>query len=87
MTITSLNDVLSDAMKNSYAVPGFVVLGWEDALYFVKAGEKINHPIILQAGPKCRSHIPIKVLGSMFRYLAENSTIPVVCHLDHGNTS
>ena len=86
MTITSLTEVLSDALKNSYAVPGFVVLGWEDALYFVKAGEKINHPIILQAGPKCRSYIPIKVLGSMFRYLAENSTIPVVCHLDHGNT-
>ena len=38
----------------------------------------------LQAGPGCRANTPLPVLGKMFRYLAEQSSSPIVCHLDHG---
>ena len=40
--------------------------------------------MILQAGPGCRENTPIPILGKMFRYLAEQSSSPVVCHIDHG---
>jgi fructose-bisphosphate aldolase class II len=42
--------------------------------------------VILQAGPSCRKHTPLPVLGKMFRMLAESVSVPVVAHLDHGYT-
>jgi fructose-bisphosphate aldolase class II len=42
--------------------------------------------VILQAGPSCRKHTPLPVLGKMFRHLAETASVPVVAHLDHGYT-
>ena len=53
---------------------------------YVAAAEAENCPVILQAGPSCRAHTPLPVLGKMFRHLAEASSVPVVAHLDHGYT-
>ena len=86
MTIATLAEVLNPALKEGYAVAGLVTLGWEDMVAYVEAAEAENAPIILQAGPTCRSHTPLPVLGKMFRYLAEQSSVPVVAHLDHGYT-
>ena len=86
MTLATLSDVLQPALKNGYAVAGLVALGWEDMRAYVAAAEAENLPVILQAGPSCRAHTPLPVLGKMFRYLAENASVPVVAHLDHGYT-
>jgi fructose-bisphosphate aldolase class II len=77
--IATLADVLGPAL----AVPGLVVLGWEDAVAFARAGSETGLPVILQAGPGCRTHTPLTVLGAMFRHLAETTPVPVVAHLDH----
>jgi fructose-bisphosphate aldolase class II len=53
---------------------------------YVAAAEAENAPVILQAGPGCREHTPLPVLGKMFRHLAEEASVPVVAHLDHGYT-
>jgi fructose-bisphosphate aldolase class II len=86
MPLVTLADVLQPALKNGYAVGGLVTLGWEDMRAFVAAAEAENCPIILQAGPGCREHTPLPILGKMFRHLAEASSVPVVAHLDHGYT-
>lgn len=86
MPLVTLADVLQPALKNGYAVGGLVTLGWEDMRAFVAAAEAENCPVILQAGPGCREHTPLPILGKMFRYLAESSSVPVVAHLDHGYT-
>jgi fructose-bisphosphate aldolase class II len=86
MTAVSLKDVLDTAMSQRYAVAGLVVLGWEDAQAYVEAAEETGIPIILQAGPGCRKHIPVPILGKMFRHLADQASVPVVCHIDHGYT-
>ena len=83
MTAASLNEVLPDALSKGYAIPGFVVLGWEDAIAFVEASEETNCPVIIQAGPACRKHIPIPILARMFRHLADQAKTKIVCHLDH----
>lgn len=83
MTRATLTEVLIPALQQGYAVPGFVVLGWEDARAFVEAAEEQGLPVILQAGPGCRAHTPLPVLGAMFAWLAEQATVPVVAHLDH----
>ena len=84
MTIATLSQVLQPALSEGYAVAGLVTLGWEDMRAYVAAAEAENVPVILQAGPSCREHTPLPVLGKMFRYLAEGASVPVVAHLDHG---
>jgi len=86
MTLVTLSDVLQPALKSNYAVGGLVCLGWEDARAYVAAAEAEGAPVILQAGPGCRAHTPLPVLGAMFRHLAEGASVPVVAHLDHGYT-
>jgi fructose-bisphosphate aldolase class II len=82
----TLKDVLQPALRDGYAVGGLVCLGWEDMRAYVAAAEAENCPVILQAGPGCRAHTPLPVLGRMFRHLAEGASVPVVAHLDHGYT-
>ncbi len=78
--------MLQPALAGRYAVAGLVTLGWEDMRAYVAAAEAEGAPVILQAGPGCRAHTPLPVLGRMFRYLAEGASTPVVAHLDHGDT-
>ncbi len=84
MTLVNLSDVLRPALAGGYAVPGLVCLGWEDMRAYVMAAQAERAPVILQAGPSCRAHTPLPVLGAMFRYLADSVDVPVVAHLDHG---
>ena len=83
MTVATLSEVLHKAKRNKYAVAGLVVLGWEDARCYAETADELNLPVILQAGPGCRANTPVSVLGKMFRQLAEQSSNPIVCHLDH----
>ena len=82
MTIANLTDVL----KADRAIAGLVVLGWEDARAFVEAADETGIPIILQAGPGARKYTPVPILGKMLRHLAEQSRVPIVCHIDHATT-
>jgi fructose-bisphosphate aldolase, class II len=84
MTRATLPQVLQPALQGGYAVAGFVCLGWEDARAYAHAAQAEGAPVILQAGPGCRAHTPLSVLGAMFRALADEVDVPVVLHLDHG---
>lgn len=86
MTLATLAEVLQPARVGGYAVGGLVCLGWEDMRAYVTAAEAEGAPVILQAGPSCREHTPLPVLGAMMRRLAEGASVPVVVHLDHGYT-
>lgn len=86
MTVATLKQLLDAAEAGRHAVAGLVVLGWEDALAYVEAADETGLPIILQAGPGCRRHTPLPVLGPMFRHLAEQARVPIACHIDHATT-
>lgn len=86
MTLATLKDVLQPALRDGYAVAGLVTLGWEDMRAYATAAEAEGLPVILQAGPSCRKHTPLPILGKMFRHLADSVSVPVVAHLDHGYT-
>ncbi len=84
MAKVTLSQVLQPALQQGYAVAGLVTLGWEDMRAFVAAAEAEGVPVILQAGPGCRNHTPLPVLGKMLTWLADEASVPVVVHLDHG---
>ncbi|WP_341212891.1 class II fructose-bisphosphate aldolase [uncultured Limimaricola sp.] len=86
MTLATLSQVLQPALREGHAVAGLVTLGWEDMRAYVAAAEAEGVAVILQAGPSCRKHTPLPVLGAMFRHLAQGASVPVVAHLDHGYT-
>jgi fructose-bisphosphate aldolase class II len=86
MTLATLSEVIAPAKALGYAVPGLVCLGWEDMRAYVLAAQAERAPVILQAGPSCRAHTPLPVLGAMMRNLAGSVDVPVVAHLDHGYT-
>ena len=83
MTLSTLSQELHVARSKRYALAGLVILGWEDAKYYVKAAEEINCPIILQVGPNCRENTPIEIMGPMLKKLAEDASINIVTLLDH----
>ena len=87
MTRATLRDVLLPALDGGHAVAGLVVLGWEDARAYVDAAEAEGLPVILQAGPGFRKHMPLPVIAAMFNHLAEHASVPVVTHLDHATTA
>lgn len=84
MSLARLSDVL--APGSGRAVAGLVVLGWEEARAFVEAAEAEGRPVILQCGPGARAYMPLPVMAAMFRTLAEGASVPVVAHLDHGES-
>jgi fructose-bisphosphate aldolase class II len=86
MTLATLSEVLQPALRDGYAVPGLVCLGWEDIRAYAMAAQAERAPVILQAGPSCREHTPLPILGKMMRHLAAEVDVPVVAHLDHGYT-
>lgn len=86
MTLATLSEVLQPALRDGYAVPGLVCLGWEDMRAYAMAAQAERAPVILQAGPSCREHTPLPILGKMMRHLAEDVDVPIVVHLDHGYT-
>lgn len=84
--IANLRDVLQDAARNHYAVAGVVCLGWEDMRGYARAAEAERRPLILQAGPGCRKHTPLPILGAMMCHVADSVSVPVVVHLDHSRS-
>ena len=82
--LATLKQAIQAANAGNYALPGLVVLGWEDACAYVQAAEAEQAPIILQAGPGCMKHTPMPIIAATLRHLAEQASVPVVVHLDHG---
>ena len=86
MPLATLTDILPAANAQGNAVAGLVCLGWEDASAYAMAADDLGAPVILQAGPSARAHMPLTVWGAVFRHLGERARVPVVAHLDHGKT-
>jgi len=84
MPAVTLNAVLQPALETNTAVAGLVCLGWEDSLAYVHAAEAVACPLILQAGPGARAHMPVSAIGPMLNHLASQASVPVCVHLDHG---
>ena len=80
----TLEAVLRPAQAGGHAVAGLVCLGFEDARAYARAAEAEGLPVILQAGPGARANMPIGVWGAMLTRLADDVSVPVVIHLDHG---
>lgn len=84
--LVNMKDLLADAQKRNYAVGSFSVANMEMVLGVIKAAEETSSPIILQIAEVRLNHSPLALIGPLMVAAAEEATIPVAVHLDHGKT-
>ena len=82
--LVNLNTILEKAKKEKYAVGAFNATDLNTARGIVAAAESENSPAILQFAEVHSKYISIEQAASMYLELAENSTVPICVHLDHG---
>lgn len=86
MALITLRQLLDHAAEEGYGVPAFNINNMEQGLAIMKAAEKVNAPVILQASRGARSYAGDIMLRHMVQALAEMfPQIPVCMHQDHGN--
>ena len=85
MLVTS-RELLQDAYKNHYAVGAFNVENMEMVMAVVRAAEETHSPVIMQTTPGTIKFAGIDLYFANIKAAAECASVPVVCHLDHGNS-
>ena len=76
--------MLRHAGQNGYAVGAFNFVDYLTAETIVEAAEDRRSPVILQTSSGTIKRFGVKTLVGMVRLIAEQSTVPVTLHLDHG---
>lgn len=84
MSIVTLKELINRADKQGKAVGAFSVGNMEMILGAVRAAEETNTPIIIQIAEVRLPTSPLKVIGPMMVAAAENSSVDICVHLDHG---
>lgn len=84
--LVNMKDLLADAQKRNYAVGSFSVANMEMVLGVIKAAEETSSPIILQIAEVRLNHSPLALIGPLMVAAAEEASVPVAVHLDHGKT-
>lgn len=83
--LMNMKDILSIAQQNKFGVGAFNIASAEFARLVIEVAEKLRSPVILEVHPD--EH---EFTGDDFIYylreLAIKATVPVVIHLDHGQT-
>jgi len=80
------NKLLSNAMKNNYAVGAFNFANLEVLKSIISAAETQNSPVICQMSEGAIAFIGEKYLKDFIKTTKENCKIPVSFHLDHGKS-
>lgn len=84
--LVSFHEILHDAYQGHYAVGAFNCLSLENALGAIEAAEELRSPIILQLAEVQFPYSPIELMAPIFLRLAQQATVPVCVHLDHGQS-
>ena len=85
MLVTS-RELLKDAFEKKYAVGAFNVENMEMVLAVLKAAEETKSPVIMQTTPGTLKYAGVDFYFANIKAAAERASVPVVCHLDHGNS-
>ena len=87
MPLVSMRQVLDEAAKGGYGVGAFNVNNMEQIQAIMEAARETRSPVIIQASRGARSYSQDKFLYHLMLAAAElYPEIPLVMHLDHGNS-
>lgn len=86
MALVTSKELLLDAQKKGYAVGAFNVENMEMVQAVVAAAEELCSPVILQTTPGTLQYADEEYFFANVRTAAERAKVPVVMHLDHGDS-
>ena len=86
MPLAHMNDVLTHAEHNHYAVGAFEVWNMESAQAVVGVAANLQAPVIVAIGPLEIGFGGLEPLSVLARDCISRSDFPIVLHLDHGNS-
>lgn len=86
MPLTTLKDVLNIAAGKKTAIPGFNIDNIEIPEAIMVAAERRRCPVILTIGQGAINAGQMLHLVDVVLRIADESTVPVVLHLDHGSS-
>lgn len=87
MALVPLRVVLDHAAENGYGVAAFNVNNMEQIQAIMEAAVETDSPVIIQASRGARAYSQDLYLRNLMRAAAElHPQIPIVMHLDHGNS-
>lgn len=86
MALVTSKELLRDAQKNGYAVGAFNVENMEMVMAVLAAAEETKSPVIMQTTPGTVKYAGLDYYLANVRTAAERADVPVVMHLDHGNS-
>lgn len=84
--LVTAKELLTDAMKGGYAVGAFNVENMEMVMAVLAAAEAKNSPVIMQTTPGTIKYAGVDYYYANVKAAAERTKIPVVMHLDHGDS-
>ncbi|UWP58810.1 class II fructose-bisphosphate aldolase [Ruminococcus gauvreauii] len=82
--LVNSKEILQEAKKGRYAVPGPNFVDLDSARVFVQVAQKMKRPVILSFAQVLKDIISLEEAAVIGKLLAENAEVPVVLHLDHG---
>lgn len=86
MPLVTPQELLLDAQKNKYAIGAFNIENMEMAQGVIAAAEELRAPVIMQTTPSTIRYASVDLYYANVWALAKSSFVPVVLHLDHGDS-
>ena len=86
MALVTTKQLLLDAQKGGYAVGAFNVENMEMVQAVVAAAEELRSPVLMQTTPSTVKYANLNYFYENVKVAAQESSVPVVIHLDHGNS-
>ncbi len=86
MPLVSSKNVLQQALQGHYAVGAFNANNMEQVQAIIEAAEEERAPVILQVSQGAIRYAGLELASGMVKILAGLASIPVVLHLDHGDS-
>lgn len=84
--LTPFREIIRDAHRRHYAVGAFNCLSVENVMGALSAAEELRAPIILQLAEVQFPEAPMEWMAPLFLKAAQDATVPVAVHLDHGRS-
>jgi fructose-bisphosphate aldolase, class II len=85
MPLVTSKDMFKKAYEGKYAIGAFNVNNMEIVQGIISAAKEENAPVILQVSAGARKYANPIYLRKLVEAAVEDSTIPIVLHLDHGD--
>ncbi|HFE64845.1 MAG TPA: class II fructose-1,6-bisphosphate aldolase [Caldithrix sp.] len=84
MPLTTPEEIFQKAYEGNYAIGAFNVNNMEIIQGIMEAAEEEKSPLILQVSAGARKYAGHNYIVKMVEAAVEDSTVPVILHLDHG---